>query len=192
MKGIALSLFILIFQQALAQDFVFDLGVSAGLGSFSHTSFNSDIGVSQIQVGASGLYKVAPITFVGFETRYEKISQLTDLAEAGSNIRGSMWSPISPVVLIPFSGLALRLSYQFFGNYKLSSKTSDDQEVVWKKASGFRASVVLPKILPFGSYELFFQKRKFKEQQIGETEVASEFIDEPEVTTYGIEYKFIF
>tara|TARA_R110002072_G_scaffold534_6_gene3986 strand:+ start:163664 stop:164242 length:579 start_codon:yes stop_codon:yes gene_type:complete len=191
-KGITLIFIFISTFSAFASNWVFDVGAGVGKGTFSHTSFNQDISVMQYQVSSSALYRAWGPLFAGAETRFEKINQMTDYAQAGSNIRGSMWSPISPVLLISISKLALRFSYQFFGDYKLSNKNVDDDEITWKKAKGLRFSLVLVDILPFGTYEFYFQKRKFKEQQLGESEVTSEFLVEPELTTFGVEYKIIF
>lgn len=191
MKVLTFLLALFISSQVFAKSWVFDLGLGIGRGTFSHTSFEKDISVTQVQTTGAALYKLWPLLFVGLETRYQKIFQTTELEEAGSNIRGSMWSPANPVLLIPLSLFALRFSYQFFGDYKLENLSSDNEEIVWQKARGYRASVVLTNLLPFlGSYELFYQNQKFGQQQVGSS--TGDFFVKPELVTYGVEYKIIF
>jgi len=189
-KTLAFLCFFTFSSQLFANNWVFDLSFGLGKGTFSHESFNQDISIVQSQASGSILYRTWSLLFIGFETRYEKILQMTKFEDANANVRGSMWTPVNPVLLIPLSKLAFRFSYQFFGDYKLKNKNDDDEEVIWKKVNGYRASLVLAELLPFGTYEFFYQKRKFAQQQIGST--VGDFLIKPELVTYGIEYKIIF
>lgn len=192
MKWNSLIILLIAVTRTLASDWVFDAGAGAGIGTISNPSFNSDISFVQYHLSASGFYRLWNNFFLGAETRFDIIEQTTDLAEAGTNIRGTIWIPIAPTFVYSFKPFALRFSYQFLGKYKLSNPNYDGQDVIWKKPSGFRLGFLITELLPFGSYEIFYQRREFAEQQIGESELSSEFSQPPEHTSYGIEYKFIF
>lgn len=196
MKRISLFItFLLLTFPAIAQEsnWAFDLGVGAGKGTFSHPTFTNDISVVQYHFGATALYRVWNSLFFGLETRYEKVEQTTELAEAGANIRGSIWTPVSPVLLFSFRPFALRVSYQFLGNYELGNPNADGQTVTYKEPSGFRVGFFAADLIPIvGGFEIYFQNRSYKEQQIGDSEESSEFLEPVKTSAYGIEYKILF
>jgi hypothetical protein len=128
-----------------------ELGIQQSSGTMGN---NANISSRSINTTSAFLNLGKKIwSFVPFvNLQYNFVSQFTDPAEVGDQNTSGDGYLIGAGLKLDFNSFAVAAGYTFFGSYKLTKKTTANEESVYSSPAGFFAKIdynVTPKVAVF-------------------------------------------
>jgi len=156
---------------------------SAGYGKAKLANETDSPNMTVYHLGGTVGYNFFPMFYLGATAGFQSLSQLSDTNRAYGNRKGTRLD-IAPTLGFSFLFIKLKYEYKMFGDYKLSKKTSTNQEVKYTSPRGHRLTLGIPLPLPLVDLGVYYETISFGKVEQGGTE--STLTNKMKLEHYGL------